>query len=182
VPEVLLELAGIRGWMPAQQSCAFYPFEVITTVSVLNNDQMRGLGMKTVSRLLLAAVLAVGALAASIAPASAQGSPCTDPYGTSQVYACESVLNGSASANIRSNNGRAFYDFTLAIEECRTDMTYCKQFSAISDMSGEWYSSYPLDIQPCAFGHVYRVHASWYDAFGYPGEHYVDARSVWTTC
>lgn len=135
--------------------------------------------MKPVIRLALTAALGVGTIVATIAPASAQGTPCTTFYGTSQVQACATVNNGTAGATLQAYSG-GFYNYTLAVEECRTDLTNCITFSATSNSTFGNYSYAAIPNKTCALGHVYRVHASWNDY--YSGQRFVDARSAWTTC
>jgi hypothetical protein len=134
--------------------------------------------MKTTFRLAVAAAFGVGAIVANVAPASAQGTQCTSSYGSSQVQACETVSGGQAGAYLQAYSG-AFFNYTLAIEECRGDLTNCITFSSTSGSGGSLTYA-PLPSKTCAYGHVYRVHASWVDS--YTNTQYVDARSGWTSC
>lgn len=127
--------------------------------------------MKTIFRLLLAAALAVGALVASAATASADGTQCTGYYDSSQVQVCGWVQSGQAGASLTAYSG-GFYNWDLWIEQCRTDGTNCIRFSETTtstSLSGT-----------CSFGHIYRAHATWYD--GISSNYHTNATTAWVAC
>ena len=133
--------------------------------------------MKTIFRLLLAAALAVGALVANITPASAAGTQCTPYYGTSQTQGCVTVSAGMVMATLEAYSGK-FMNYSIVLEQCRTDLTNCITFNSMNKTSTTDYDEIPYAT--CSFGHIYRVHASWYDYLS--GQPYVDARSPWVAC
>lgn len=130
-------------------------------------------------RLLMATIAGGVALIANATPAAAAGTKCDVLYGTSQVQACVTVgPYGGTFATLQAYNG-GFGNYVLAVEECRTDLTNCITFSSQSyPYSGVTYASTPS--KNCAFGHVYRTHATWTDSVS--GARYVDSRTPFSAC
>jgi hypothetical protein len=134
--------------------------------------------MTTRLRVLGAAIGAGAALMTTASPASANEPVCNPWYGPSNVEVCVFIggTTGSTYASLQAYSGK-FGDYTLAVEECRTDLTNCGAFSAKSSSP---YTSYDTTTsKKCAYGHIYRTHATWTDIYG---GRYVDVRTAWTAC
>lgn len=132
--------------------------------------------MKKFVRTAIVGLASGAALVATATPAAAT-TKCTSVIGTSQVQACV-IVGGSTYGTLTSYTSYGFYNYLIAVEECRTDMTNCIQFVAMS--SSGWAPSDATNAKPCAFGHVYRTRASWND--GWSGDRYADVRTNWTAC
>lgn len=133
--------------------------------------------MKKTLRVLVAAIFAGVALTATAFPASANEPQCTPYYGISSVQACVFIgSTGSTYATLQAYHG-SFGNYTLAVEQCRTDLTNCGAFSSLSS---PYYTSFDATTaKKCAYGHIYRARATWTDVYG---GRYVDARTPWTAC
>jgi hypothetical protein len=130
-------------------------------------------------RIALVAISGSASILATATPAAAAGTKCIGLYGSSQVEACVTVgPYGGTFATLQAYSG-GFGDYVLAVEECRTDLTNCITFSAQSyPYGGVTYAT--TSSKNCAFGHIYRTHATWTDSSS--GQRFVDARTAFSAC